>query len=188
MNDTEIQKMKDTGYVQLARWQYFWHYSIVYLLIAASIAAVIGTRDVYQPSLLDKYNLTKKEPGMDLFLFRYVWLVIALIFYYIQTKRLKFKIINVAVSRDIFNEAAQKTAVEINWKIIKKTGDLIIAKTGVSLGSWGERITIIRDDERILMNSICDPDKWPSVLSFGKNRENRKTFEQVIRDSIKVIA
>jgi len=182
MNDPAIQKMKDTGYVQLGKRQYFWHYLVVYILIAASIAAVIGTRDVYQSSVLDKYNLSKKEPGMELFIFRYGWLVLALIFYYIQTKRLRFKIIKAGVSRDIFNEAVHKTAGELEWKIIKSTGDLVIAKTSVNWRSWGERITIIRDDERIFINSICDPDKWPSVISLGRNRENRKTFEQFIRD------
>lgn len=188
MSGPEIKKMKDSGYVQLTGGQYFWHYSVVYILISISIAITIGTRHIYEHSALDKYNLNKYEPGIDILLLRYIWLVLALAFYFIQTRRLKFKIINVPVSRDVFSDAVQKTAMELDWKITSKTGDLIIAKTVFSWRSWGERITIIRDDERILINSICDPDKWPSVLSFGKNRENRKTFEQFIRDTNKVSA
>ena len=43
-------------------------------------------------------------------------------------------------------------------EIIEKKSNLIVAKSGFSWRSWGELITIIRDKDRILFNSICDPD------------------------------
>ncbi len=59
---------------------------------------------------------------------------------------------------------------------------IIIAKTHPSIfsGSWGEQITILFDDDRILINSICDPDKKSSVVSMGRNKKNvSKLLEEI---------
>jgi len=37
-------------------------------------------------------------------------------------------------------------------------------------------VTIIRDPDRLLINSICDPDNISSVASYGWNRKNSRTF------------
>jgi hypothetical protein len=37
-------------------------------------------------------------------------------------------------------------------------------------------ITIIKDKDRLLLNSICDPNKGSSVASFGWNKRNIDTF------------
>jgi hypothetical protein len=135
-------------------------------------------------SFIHKYNILNPAPAFEVFLYRAFWLilVLAVFFYYLQTKRLKFKVINIHVDEDKFKDAAQKTAKELDWKVIEKTGDIIIAKSRISWKSWGELITIIRDNERILINSICDPDKWPSVISYGMNKKNRETYEWFVRD------
>ena len=89
--------------------------------------------------------------------------------------------INISVDQVKFKDAAKNTAKELNWKLITVTGDMIVAKTRFSWSSWGELITIVRDNQRILINSICDPGKWVSVASYGRNKNNREVFEQFIR-------
>ena len=67
-------------------------------------------------------------------------------------------------------------------RIIEKvTEEAFIAKSGFSFRSWGEQITIIWEKDKILFNSICDPDRSPSIASFGMNRKNRKTFESFLK-------
>jgi hypothetical protein len=175
--------MKDTGCLELTKWQLFRHYSIIYILIIVSVITTTTTVHLSEYSVINKYNIAKPTSASGLFLYRYVWLILAAIFYFIQTKRLKFKTINISVDEDKFKDAAIKTSKELDWKLIRKTNDIVIAKRGFSWKSWGELITIIRDDERILINSICDPDKWPSVISYGMNKENRETYERFVRDS-----
>ena len=59
-----------------------------------------------------------------------------------------------------------------------------------TIGGWpctyekrGERITIIRDNNKILINSICDPDNRPSVSSWGQNRKNVNAFKKRIKNA-----
>ena len=111
----------------------------------------------------------------------YLPLIPAVAFYYIQKRRLKFKVINIEVDADTFNNAAKETAKKLDWEIIERRQNLIVARSGFSWRSWGELITIVRDKERILFNSICDPDKIASVASWGMNRVNLDTFEQHLK-------
>jgi hypothetical protein len=55
----------------------------------------------------------------------------------------------------------------MEWTIEKMTNDIVVAKSGFSWRSWGEQITIIWCKDKILFNSICEPDSIPSVTSLG---------------------
>jgi len=91
---------------------------------------------------------------------------------------IKFKRIEITVNPEIFKKAVQKTTIELRWEITLTTNKMVVAKGPFSWASWGELITIIREKDAILINSICDPDNRPSVTSFGQNKINKKTFEQ----------
>ena len=43
-------------------------------------------------------------------------------------------------------------------------------------------VTIIKDKDRLLVNSICDPNNMCSVVSYGWNRKNIKTFLKNLAD------
>ena len=49
---------------------------------------------------------------------------------------------------------------------------------------WGEMITIISRGNYILINSICSPDKWPTITSYGKNRKYVSVFLQNLNNVI----
>lgn len=62
-----------------------------------------------------------------------------------------------------------------DWSINKSVnGELIEAFTHPPLwkGSWGELVTVRFKSDRVLINSICDPHRYPSVASWGQNRKN----------------
>ncbi|NVK83615.1 MAG: hypothetical protein HWE21_04800 [Cytophagia bacterium] len=110
------------------------------------------------------------------------WIVPAFIFSIIQFRRLNFKRIEVRLNPEQFKEIALAVGNDMNWRIKNLTKDYVVANTGFSLFSWGERITIIRAETEILINSICDPDNRPSVVSMGQNRANMMAFKNKIAE------
>jgi hypothetical protein len=175
MTQVQIQKMNDTEILTLTRAQTFWHYSIIPFLL---IAPVMTTIDVFKYYVTHTYTSTK---SID-FTFGYIWILPALIFYFIQKGRLKFRTINISVDNNTFHKTVEQTAKELEWDIEQMANQIVVAKSGFSWRSWGEQITILHNKDKILFNSICDPDNRPSVASFGMNKVNRKTFEKILKD------
>lgn len=178
MTQHQIQRMKETETLELTKGQTFWHYSIVLFLL---IMPVLTTVDVFKYYVTHTYSAAR--PIEDLILTGFIWILPAIAFFIIQRRRLKFKTFNILVDKDIFREAIKQTAKELEWTIEQAASDTFVAKSGFSWRSWGEQITIIWFSDKILFNSICDPDNRPSVASFGMNRVNRKTFEQFLRQN-----
>lgn len=160
----------------LTKGQLLWHYCIIGFFLIPPIVNII---DVF------KYYVTHTYEGVrtigEMATWSYLPLIPAVALYYIQKRRLKFKVIDVAVDADTFIDAAKETALQLDWEITERKSNLIVARSGFSWRSWGELITIIRDKDRILFSSICDPDNIASVASWGMNRLNLKTFEQHVR-------
>ena len=111
------------------------------------------------------------------------FLFAAIIFAFIQNRRLNFKEINLTYTDDQFQEAIQRTIKDLEWRIDKnnKTFFRAIRPWNWS-GSWGEMVTIIKEKDRLLINSICDPDHMSSAVSYGWNRKNIKTFLKNLND------
>ncbi|NVK82676.1 MAG: hypothetical protein HWE21_00050 [Cytophagia bacterium] len=67
-----------------------------------------------------------------------------------------------------------RIANQEEWVIRTNRKNTIVAKSnpGFLSGSWGEQITVIINGQNVYVNSICDLDKRPSVVSFGRNRAN----------------
>ncbi len=171
--------MKKTKTLVLTKSQLFWHYSIILFLL---IPPIITTIDVF------KYYVTHTYRGVrtigEMAAWTYWPIIPAIAFYIIQKRRLKFKVIDLIVDTNTFINVSKETAKELDWKIIKQNSNWIVAKSGFSWRSWGELITIIKEKDRILFNSICDPDDRPSVVSWGMNKRNFKTFEQFLRPKV----
>lgn len=109
------------------------------------------------------------------------WLVPAIIFVIVQYRRLNFKRLKVTLTSEEFIFITKQAGGEMNWRLENLTKDYAVAITGFNWGSWGERVTIIRKENEILINSICDPDNRPSVSSWGQNRKNIKAFKKRIK-------
>ncbi len=176
MTSRKIQKMIETETLVLTKWQLFWHYCIIGFFM---VPPVINLIDIF------KYYINHSYEGVrtieEMATWSYLPLIPAVAFYYIQKRRLKFKTLNVALDTDTFIKATKATAQQLDWKNIEKSQNLIVARSGFSWRSWGELITIIRVKDKILFNSICDPDNLASVASWGMNKLNLKTFEQNIQ-------
>jgi hypothetical protein len=64
----------------------------------------------------------------------------------------------------------------LDWSIRNNNKNIFRAVSNNSGFSWGELVTIKKSKNKLLLNSICDPDERPSFFSFGQNRKNILTF------------
>ncbi len=92
------------------------------------------------------------------------------------------KIYTVKLNADTFEKVAVKAAKQLDWKIIEQSSDYLIATYAMSWRSWGERITIIRDGDRLLFNSIDNPQNWISIAFSGMNKRHRIMFEEQVKE------
>jgi hypothetical protein len=54
---------------------------------------------------------------------------------------------------------------QLGWRVLTNDADCLVARTGISLSSWGECITIVFAEEGLLFNSR--PDLQPITLGRG---------------------
>jgi len=177
MTHLDIQNIKETETLKLTRGQLFGHYAIVPVLLIVPIMTTYFLVEIYVTK-----TYTGDRTADELILTGYPWLIPALLFYFIQKRRLKFTSINISVDKDKFHKAAELTADKLGWTIQHISTDSVIAvrQGGFLSGSWGELITIIRGSNKVLINSICDPDNIVSVASYGWNNKNVRTFKSTL--------
>ena len=167
-----IKEMKEQERLKLSFWQKVDHYSIVLFLL------IVPGLTLYD--LLENF-ITKTDDSVrsasELMIVSFPFLIISVVFYFIQKKRLRFKAIEITYTDEEFQEAINRTITSLGWEIEYNKGDFFRAYRPWNwTGSWGEMITIIKHKDRLLMNSICDPNKMSSVTSYGWNKKNIKTF------------
>ena len=177
MTSVDIAKMKEIKTLRLNKGQLFAHYAIVPFLL---IVPLFTTYSLFQFYVTKNY--TGVRPPHEL-IDGYVFLIPAIAFYFIQKRRLRFTEISIPVESDTFKKAVEQTAEKLNWTIKNKTNGYVVAVRQGGIwtgGSWGEMITIIKDKDRILINSICDPDNIVSVASFGWNKKKHQDIYRAI--------
>jgi hypothetical protein len=168
----------ETGEVQLVGfWDKSAHFGIVgFLLFLATVVVCV------------EWNLQKNN--INIFQSVDLWMIIApltlaLIFYLVQKQRLKFRVVKTKLNHAQLKEILTEVAEMLEWKFTSMTTNVCIATTnpGFFSGSWGEQITILFYQDSVFVNSICDPDKRSSVVSFGRNRENERTLIDKINEA-----
>ena len=167
MTDEQILNSINTDRLTLNSWGKLKHYLIVLFLFITPILFIYDF-------LKDLVNSSPKQMNLETFLFITVPSALGLFFYNLQSNRLKFKIVETNLKRSELDNIIDQVATELKWTIIKNDDQIVEAKTYPSLlsGSWGEQITILFDNKRVLVNSICDLERRSSVASMGRNRKN----------------
>ncbi len=172
MKKETYDKSVETGELQLVGfWPNLSHFGLVYFLL-------------FMPAMVLFFHLIDYFRNIhNLFQEGELWILIvppilAIIVYLIQKRRLKFRIIQTKLNHIQLKEILIKVAQQLEWEFISSENDLYLAKTNPSFfsGSWGEQITILFYQDKVFINSICDPSKRPSVVSWGRNRKNEDTM------------
>ncbi|MGK6351601.1 hypothetical protein [Parapedobacter sp. DT-150] len=167
-----MNKKQATDRIKLTKWQLFWHFSVVPFLLILPVATII---DIIRMYLDDTYRPVPAEEEL-------LWIVVifigmALISFFIQRVRLRFKVFDIQYNDEQFDNALKMTCENLEWTILTKRKSYVRASRRWDWSSsWGELITIKRKKDKILINSICDPDAIPSVISYGWNKHNVRTF------------
>ena len=180
MKQKLINTMVEKKRIKLTVMQTFGHYFVVFLLLFICGLTAYSLFEIY---------VTKTYIGVptsnELLQTSLPFLIAAIVFYFIQRSRLNFNELTIIHSEEEFEEALRRTTTELEWKIEVHQKKYIKAiRNSNWTGSWGEMITIIKDGDRLLLNSICDPDKISSVASFGWNKKNLKTFSSNLKDAV----
>jgi hypothetical protein len=179
MTEQQIDQCLETKELKLSAWGKFEHYSIVGFLFFIPIVIIFFY-------IKDILGGNMSGFGGGIFLFLIVPSVLGILFYRLQRNRLKFKSVDTNLTRNELNNIINQVSLELKWTIITNNERIIEAKTFPSFfsGSWGEQITILFDNKRLLVNSICDPDKQSSVVSMGRNNKNiNKLIDEIKKAS-----
>lgn len=170
MTKEQIEKSLIEGKLQLSFWKTIDHYFVVVFLL------VIPMMPIFK-NWKDGTELSTGELTLIL-----IFGGLGFFFLWLQSQRLKFKNHTTKLDASTLNDTINAVATELEWDIQQQTDEYIMAKTHPSFwsGSWGEQITILLDRNEVYVNSICDPDKRSSVVSFGRNKQNMNTLINAI--------
>lgn len=172
MNKEWIDIMKQTKRLKLSRWHTLVHFSIVIFLLLVPAFTLFS---LFEIQVTETYDGVRASD--ELISTAWPWIIPAVAFYFIQKRRLRFREVSVDYSDQEFQEAIERIANQHQWQIELNNKQIFRSYRPWNwTGSWGEMITIIKDKDRLLLNSICDPEKKSSVASFGWNKRNIDTF------------
>jgi heme/copper-type cytochrome/quinol oxidase subunit 2 len=175
-----VSEMKLNERVKLSFGNWLAHYMIVFFLLIPFFLTIFS---FIQRDIFNSYKGVRAPEEMIKTTVPFV--ILAIIFFIIQYKRLNFKTIGTNLTREELQTIIEDTAEQLEWIPIINKNEIIIAKTNPPwwTGSWGEQITILFDRNRILVNSICDPESIASVVSFGRNKKNTATLLKNIQSA-----
>jgi hypothetical protein len=118
------------------------------------------------------------------FLSNWPFLSGALILFLIQYSRLRLTTIKTTISEDELKNIITQLAINNDWKIRISNNQMIQASVkGLfnDLAFVGEMVTVLFAKDQILINSICDPNEAPNLISFGKNKRHKKLIINTIK-------
>jgi len=173
MNYTQqdIELMKRTKRLKLSTWQTVAHYLFVMFLCSPLLFTIYFIGSAYFG--FDEGG----RPVSELLLLPVPFIILALIVFFNQRRRLKFTIIHILYTHDDVREALRRTAHSLQWRIETERPDYIRAfRTDQWVGNHGEMVTIIKDENTLLLNSISDLSRKPTFSSFGWDKKNINTF------------
>jgi|GEM_PF-817381 len=166
MTNEQIKASIETNELKLSFGDKFAHYFIIVFLL-------------FMPMFLISSKIYDYFKGISNPIEGEIWFIIiptalAPFAYVLQRNRLKFLVVESNLPKEEIHRIIEKVAKELEWKIFKQNEKMVLATTSPSFfsGSWGELITILFDKNRILVNSICDPGKKTSLVSWGRNKNN----------------
>lgn len=168
----QIEMMTTKGRLKLTFGQMIDHYFIVvFLLLVPAFTAY----EIYKMYVTHTYEGVRSSS--ELLTASLPFLILSIAFIFIQRSKLKFQKIKLDHTDEQFQTAIKLTIEDLKWQIEHNDANYFRAYRPWNwTSSWGEMITIIRDKERLYINSICDPNKTSSVVSWGWNKRNLKTF------------
>lgn len=172
MDSSSIKMMNKTKILQLSKWQLFWHYFIGLIPLSIGILNLYWLIKIHTS---EKYNGILTEKGIIstvIFCF-----LLALLVFIIERRRLNFIRIDISLNEIEFTEKMLEIAETENWNLLNNTKKYAVFYNG-SAWTWGLKMTVLRFENYLLVNSICDLDSKPCISIFSENERNIKRFKK----------
>jgi hypothetical protein len=178
MNSTSIKKIKETKILPLSKWKLFWHYFLGLIPLSLGIMDLFWLIEMRNS---ENYNgiRTKNE----IITSTIVWFSLALLVLIIKKRRLNFERINIKLSETEFKQNMLKIAENEKWNLTKNTKKFAVFYHG-SWWTWGLKMTILKFENYLLVNSICDTDERPCFSIFNENERNIKKLKKNLKKPV----
>ncbi|MTE27292.1 hypothetical protein [Winogradskyella ouciana] len=172
MIKSEISEIVSSKHLKLRKWKLIEYYSPTILFLLMSIGYFI----FIIKAKIDNNTITLDKIMSDIG-FPIVSLLFAIILFVLYRRELKFKTIDLKVSKGAFHKAIDFTQIELKWLISEKNDQYVIAHSRNNYGGSGETIRIIKKHNLILINSIHN--SFSNPLS-ARNNENIEAFKKML--------
>jgi hypothetical protein len=178
MNSTSIKKMNKTKTLLLSKWQLFWHYFLGLIPLSLGIMNLYWLIEILN---LENYDgiRTEKEIMTSIV----VWFSLALLVLIIKKRRLNFERIDISLDETEFKQKMLEIAEKENWNLTNNTKSFAKFYNG-SWWTWGLKMTILRFENYLLVNSICDPDSKSCISVFNENERNIKRLKKNLKKPV----
>jgi hypothetical protein len=178
MNSSLIKQIEKTRTLKLSIGQLFWHYLLFLLPLTISLSIFYR---------LFKLKNTENYVGIrtenEILTFGIISLTIAIIVFLIKKRRLNFTQIDVSLNDIEFKEQMKRIGEVKNWKLDNNTKKFAIFYNGSDL-TWGLKMTIIRFEKYLLINSICDPDTNTCISILNENERNINRLKKSLKKPV----
>ena len=159
--------IKENEYLELSNYQTLSHFSIFFFLLIAPL--------FFGYSMFKNYE--GGETVKEFISISWFWILLAIVFYFIQKRRLRFREVEISYTNEEFEQTLKLTSKKYKWRVELNDEDFLVAYRAMAGDVLsGEMITIIKGSNKLFLNSICDPTKRNSLISFGWNEKNIETF------------
>lgn len=175
MTSTSIKKMDKTKTLLLTKWQLFWHYFVGFIPLSIGIINFYWLIELQNS---ENHNIVRTEKEIIIAII--VWLSLALLVFVIKKRRLNFKRIDISLSETQFRAKMLEIAEIESWNLTKNTKKYAKFCNG-SKWTWGLKITVLRFENYLLVNSVCDPDSKSCISVFNENERNIKRLKKNLK-------
>lgn len=172
MTREQVKRAKERERLCLSRWHQFNHYFPAFFFALIPAVFVVVTiydwlSEIYRPKAI-------RPDSLVFWMFILIPIIVGILVFRFQRNQLKMTKIQVDLDGASQRDRIRRISKQLGWDIVSDTSEGFVSRTHPSFwsGSWGERITVIYDDNCIWVNSICDPDKRSSLVSCGRNKAN----------------
>jgi hypothetical protein len=179
LKEKEIKRMIKSKRLILSWDEYFLHYLPAIGILVVPILNIYYLATSFFNN--DKEGFQRVVDGIGLPI---VLLIISSIIFILKYKSLWFKTFDVNNENDRFIQALEQTIKELEWEKVGRQKNYFLGLSESSLIGFGEKITILKADGLIMINSIDNPNNILSNFSFGGNRKNIETFERNLKASV----
>ena len=175
MNTESITKMNETKILKLSKREIIHHYFLGIIPLSCGILHLYWILKMYDFEHFNEFKNVNEYTTSCIF-----WFLLALLIFIIKRRRLNFTLIVNSLNTTEFKEIILKIAEIEKWKLTTKTKNL--AKYSIdSNWTWGLSITVLRFENYLLINSICDVNSRPCISIFNENERNINKLKKYLK-------